>query len=100
MFPQEFDWRTDAKGKDCRFLREIRDKANCGSCWAFGSVEAMTDRRCIASKGRKKKEHLSAFECHFLLAACYTATWVVMVGFPLLSMATTRRMESSLGELQ
>jgi len=57
--PQEFDWRTDARGKDCPSLREIRDQANCGSCWAFGSVEAMTDRRCIASKG-EKKEHLSA----------------------------------------
>ena len=30
-----------------------------GSCWAFGSVEAMTDRVCLASKG-EKQVHLSA----------------------------------------
>eukprot|EP00435_Cladocopium_sp_Y103_P018497 s7_g4.t1 len=57
--PAEFDWRTDARAKNCPSLKEIRDQADCGSCWAFGSVEAMTDRICIASKGQKQI-HLSA----------------------------------------
>lgn len=57
--PTEFDWRTDPRAAACPSLREIRDQANCGSCWAFGSVEAMTDRICIASKG-KDHSHLSA----------------------------------------
>jgi len=57
--PEEFDWRSDARAKNCPSLKEIRDQADCGSCWAFGSVEAMTDRICIASKGQKKI-HLSA----------------------------------------
>mmetsp|Transcript_32943 Transcript_32943/g.76161 ORF Transcript_32943/g.76161 Transcript_32943/m.76161 type:complete len:371 (+) Transcript_32943:53-1165(+) len=57
--PEEFDWRTDSRAQGCPSLKEVRDQADCGSCWAFGSVEAMTDRICIASKGAKKI-HLSA----------------------------------------
>jgi len=57
--PQEFDWRSDARAASCPSLKEVRDQANCGSCWAFGSVEAMTDRICIKSGG-KDTTHLSA----------------------------------------
>jgi len=57
--PTEFDWRTDPRAAKCPSLSEIRDQANCGSCWAFGSVEAMTDRICIASNGTQNV-HLSA----------------------------------------
>eukprot|EP00933_Yihiella_yeosuensis_P063040 TRINITY_DN66097_c0_g1_i1.p1 TRINITY_DN66097_c0_g1~~TRINITY_DN66097_c0_g1_i1.p1 ORF type:complete len:371 (-),score=99.16 TRINITY_DN66097_c0_g1_i1:295-1407(-) len=57
--PSDFDWRTDARASNCPSLKEVRDQANCGSCWAFGSVEAMTDRICIATAG-KQKIHLSA----------------------------------------
>merc|ERR1719160_1515534 len=57
--PDEFDWRTDPRAANCPSIKEIRDQANCGSCWAFGSVEAMTDRICIASNGTKS-DHLSA----------------------------------------
>jgi len=57
--PSDFDWRTDPRATKCPSLKEIRDQANCGSCWAFGSVEAMTDRICIASKGQEQT-HLSA----------------------------------------
>jgi len=57
--PADFDWRTDPRAANCPSLKEIRDQANCGSCWAFGSVEAMTDRICIASKAADTT-HLSA----------------------------------------
>jgi len=57
--PTEFDWRTDPRASKCASVKEIRDQANCGSCWAFGSVEAMTDRICIQSKGADTS-HLSA----------------------------------------
>merc|ERR1739848_915999 len=57
--PAEFDWRTNSRAAGCPSLKEIRDQSNCGSCWAFGSVEAMTDRICIASNGTTT-DHLSA----------------------------------------
>ena len=38
----------------CDSLFEIRDQANCGSCWAVASVETMSDRHCIISKGVQK----------------------------------------------
>jgi cathepsin B len=33
----------------CASIKEVRDQSTCGSCWAFGAVEAMSDRICIAS---------------------------------------------------
>lgn len=65
--PADFDWRSDPRAAACPTVREIRDQSNCGSCWAFGSVEAMSDRICIASNGTDKT-HLSAEDvtscCH------------------------------------
>jgi cathepsin B len=55
--PKEFDAREH--WPKCESIGHIRDQSWCGSCWAFGSVEAMTDRICIASNG-KKNLHLSA----------------------------------------
>ena len=43
--PDEFDSRM--KWPQCKSISEIRDQSNCGSCWAFGAVEAMSDRYCI-----------------------------------------------------
>jgi len=43
--PDSFDARTE--WSNCSSIGLIRDQANCGSCWAFGAVEAMSDRICI-----------------------------------------------------
>ncbi|KAK3798806.1 hypothetical protein RRG08_040637 [Elysia crispata] len=53
--PETFDPRK--KWPSCPTIKEIRDQANCGSCWAFGSVEAMSDRICVATG---KNVHISA----------------------------------------
>jgi len=63
--PQSFDSR-DQWGSICPSTSEIRDQAACGSCWAFGAVEAMTDRICIATQG-KSTPHLSAED---MLSCC------------------------------
>ena len=48
--PESYDLREAYP--ECETLREIRDQSKCGSCWAFGAAEAMSDRLCIHSKGQ------------------------------------------------
>lgn len=40
--PENFDSREN--WPKCPTIQEIRDQGSCGSCWAFGAVEAMSDR--------------------------------------------------------
>lgn len=46
--PTNFDSRDKFTG--C--VHTIRNQQHCGSCWAFGSSEALSDRFCIASQGK------------------------------------------------
>lgn len=62
--PDSFDARQ--QWPHCPSISEIRDQASCGSCWAFGAVEAMSDRTCIHSNGKVKVE-ISAED---LLSCC------------------------------
>ena len=50
--PENYDLREQYPY--CNSLFEIRDQANCGSCWAVASAETMSDRLCIISKGVQK----------------------------------------------
>ena len=54
LFAATFDSRE--QWPDCPSIKEVRDQASCGSCWAFGAVEAMSDRVCIASGGKIKAD--------------------------------------------
>ncbi|KAK7487324.1 hypothetical protein BaRGS_00021413 [Batillaria attramentaria] len=74
--PDNFDARE--KWTNCPSLKEVRDQGNCGSCWAFGAVEAMSDRICIASNGANNA-HLSAED---VMTCCRTCGNGCNGGFP------------------
>lgn len=48
--PDNYDLRTAFP--NCEAIQEIRDQSECGSCWAFGAAEVMSDRLCIKSEGK------------------------------------------------
>lgn len=74
--PDNFDSRE--QWPDCPSIKEVRDQASCGSCWAFGAVEAMSDRICIASQA-KNIVHLSAED---LVDCCGSCGFGCNGGFP------------------
>ncbi|KAG5672906.1 hypothetical protein PVAND_002994 [Polypedilum vanderplanki] len=74
--PENFDARE--QWPDCPTLREIRDQGSCGSCWAFGAVEAMSDRVCIHSNAT---EHFH-FSAEHLVSCCHTCGFGCNGGFP------------------
>nr|BAF43801.1 Longipain [Haemaphysalis longicornis] len=76
QIPDHFDSRH--RWHDCPTIREIRDQGSCGSCWAFGAVEAMSDRHCIHS-GAKNIVHLAADD---VLSCCMSCGSGCNGGFP------------------
>lgn len=43
--PKDYDART--AWSQCSTIGRILDQGHCGSCWAFGAVESLSDRFCI-----------------------------------------------------
>ncbi|NXB77141.1 CATB protein, partial [Donacobius atricapilla] len=52
--PENFDSRT--QWPNCPTISEIRDQGSCGSCWAFGAVEAISDRICVHTNAKVSVE--------------------------------------------
>jgi len=46
------NWNAAQQWPACSTIGTIYNQAECGSCWAFGCVEAVSDRFCIASSGK------------------------------------------------
>jgi cathepsin B len=44
--PDTYD-ATTAKPECISVIGHVRDQSDCGSCWAFGTVESFNDRRCL-----------------------------------------------------
>ena len=74
--PENFDPREEFP--KCESIKEVRDQANCGSCWAFGAVEAMSDRICIHS-GQTLQTRVSA---QYLLSCCNSCGLGCHGGYP------------------
>lgn len=74
--PDTFDARQ--KWPNCPTIFEVRDQAACGSCWAFGAVESISDRICIHSNGQQKP-HISAED---LLTCCMLCGMGCNGGYP------------------
>lgn len=70
--PTDFDSR-DEWGSVCDSVREVRDQSDCGSCWAFGPTEAMSDRICIASHKRGDSPPLQKRVSSEDLTSCCTS---------------------------
>lgn len=65
--PESFDSATN--WPKCESLREIRDQSACGSCWAFGAAETMSDRICIHS-GQTDQTRVSAEDLNECCSDC------------------------------
>lgn len=74
--PENFDSRE--QWPNCPTIGEIRDQGSCGSCWAFGAVEAMSDRYCIHSN---QTQHFR-FSADDLVSCCHTCGFGCNGGFP------------------
>jgi len=74
--PASFDSRTQWPA--CGSIQEVRDQSACGSCWAFGAAETMSDRICIHS-GQKDQTRVSAED---LVECCTDCGYGCQGGFP------------------
>lgn len=74
--PEHFDAREQWPA--CPTIDEIRDQGSCGSCWAFGAVEAMSDRVCIHSAGQV----ITRLSAENLVSCCTSCGFGCNGGFP------------------
>uniref|UniRef100_A0A3Q1CJG0 Cathepsin B n=1 Tax=Amphiprion ocellaris TaxID=80972 RepID=A0A3Q1CJG0_AMPOC len=74
--PDSFDARK--QWPNCPTIQQIRDQGSCGSCWAFGAAEAISDRMCIQTGGKISVE-ISAED---LLTCCDDCGMGCFGGYP------------------
>jgi len=68
--PKSFD--TSKAWPQCAsMINHVRDQANCGSCWAFGSTEAFNDRMCIEHNVTTEFSAQDTASCCNLFGGCF-----------------------------
>ena len=60
-FPASYDLRS--KYPYCSSITLIRDQSDCGSCWAFSSMNTISDRYCIANGVDRSFAPQDVLEC-------------------------------------
>jgi cysteine peptidase C len=76
--PTNFD--SSVNWPNCKTILNIRDQSACGSCWAFGAAEAISDRYCtvLGASGNPNLEISSAW----LMSCCAECGDGCQGGFP------------------
>ncbi|XP_026818949.1 cathepsin B-like cysteine proteinase [Rhopalosiphum maidis] len=75
--PRQFD--ASEKWRNCKTIGEVRDKENCGWCWAMATSSAFADRLCVATNG-DFNNFLSDVEITF---CCHTCGFGCYGGYPI-----------------
>ena len=66
-YPASLDLR--AKYPNCTSLFTIRNQGSCGSCWAFSTMNSLSDRQCISSTNAGKPQEFS-FSVEDVMECC------------------------------
>jgi C1A family cysteine protease len=78
--PDNFNSAT--KWSNCPTILSIRDQSACGSCWAFGAVEAMSDRYCTILGSSNPKYQNLPISAADLMSCCDSCGSGCGGGFP------------------
>lgn len=69
VYPESLDLRL--KYPKCRSITLVRNQSQCGSCWAFASMNSLSDRYCIA-KSTATVTNQKFFSVQDVLECCQT----------------------------
>jgi len=64
MTPAPADYDARKAFPECASLQKVRDQCGCGSCFAFGAIEAFEDRICIHTKTNVTLSVEDVISCH------------------------------------
>jgi cysteine peptidase C len=78
--PASFD--SSVNWPSCVTIMQIRDQSACGSCWAFGGAEAMSDRYCTVLGSTNSKYDDIEISAGNLMSCCASCGDGCNGGFP------------------
>ena len=69
-YPSSLDLRS--RYSACASINYVREQGQCGSCWAFSSMNSLSDRYCIANynNGKPSQKSFSAQDALECCSAC------------------------------